>query len=146
MAVYDLEEQEKIDDLKAWWAVNGKYVSAAVVIFAVGFIGVQGWRWYQGTQAEKASVLYQAVSQAGRANDAVKAKEPATQLGFGLPHNQKFRSDEPIGAPQALRRASRGSASAPKAPVTGLKKCIAATAAVSAATSGSSAWMASTRA
>jgi predicted negative regulator of RcsB-dependent stress response len=80
MAVYDLEEQEKIDDLKAWWAVNGKYVSAAVVIFAVGFIGVQGWRWYQGTQAEKASVLYQAVSQAARANDAVKAKEPATQL------------------------------------------------------------------
>ena len=80
MAVYDLEEQEKIDDLKAWWAVYGKYVSAAVVIFAVGFIGVQGWRWYQGTQAEKASVLYQAVSQAARANDAAKAKEPATQL------------------------------------------------------------------
>src|SRR6266702_1739310 len=60
MAVYDLEEQEKIDDLKAWWAAYGKYVSAAVVIFAVGFIGLQGWRWYQGTQAEKASVLYHA--------------------------------------------------------------------------------------
>ncbi|HEX9278919.1 MAG TPA: tetratricopeptide repeat protein [Casimicrobiaceae bacterium] len=80
MPVYDPDEQEKIDDLKAWWALYGKYVSAAVVIFAVGFIGVQGWRWYQGTQAEKASVLYQAVSQAARANDAAKAKEPATQL------------------------------------------------------------------
>ncbi len=80
MAVYDLEEQEKIDDLKAWWAVYGKYVSAAVVAVAVVVIGMQGWRWYQGTQAEKASVLYQAVSQAARANDPAKAKEPATQL------------------------------------------------------------------
>ena len=80
MAVYDLEEQEKLDDLKAWWAVYGKYVSAAIVTVAVVVIGMQGWRWYQGTQAEKASVLYQAVSQAARANDAAKAKEPATQL------------------------------------------------------------------
>jgi predicted negative regulator of RcsB-dependent stress response len=80
MAVYDLEEQEKLDDLKAWWAQNSKYVSAAVVVVALVVIGVQGWRWYQRTQAEQASVLYQAVSQAARANDAAKAKEPATQI------------------------------------------------------------------
>lgn len=80
MAVYDLEEQEKIEDLKAWWATYGTYVSAAVVSVALVVIGMQGWRWYQSTQAEKASVLYQAVSQAARANDAAKAKEPATQL------------------------------------------------------------------
>jgi predicted negative regulator of RcsB-dependent stress response len=80
MAVYDIEEQEQIDDLKAWWAQYGKYVSAAVTTLAVIVIGVQGWRWYQQTQAQKASVLYQAVSQAAHANDAAKAKEPATQL------------------------------------------------------------------
>src|ERR1700751_3289440 len=80
MAVYDLEEQEQIEDLKAWWAQYGKYVSAAVTTVALIVIGVQGWRWYQGNQAEKASVLYQAVSQAARANDPAKAKDPATQL------------------------------------------------------------------
>jgi predicted negative regulator of RcsB-dependent stress response len=80
MAVYDLEEQEKLDDLKAWWEQNAKYVTAAVVIVALVFIGVQGWRWYQRTQAEQASVLYQAVSQAARSSDATKAKEPATQI------------------------------------------------------------------
>ena len=80
MAVYDLEEQEKIDDLKAWWASYGKYVAAAVIAVASCVVGVQGWRWYQGKQAEQASVLYQAVSQAARANDLAKAKEPATQL------------------------------------------------------------------
>ncbi len=80
MAVYDLEEQEKLDDLKAWWAQYGKYVSAGVTALAVIVIGVQGWRWYQGTQAEKASVLYQAVAQAAHANELAKAKDPATQL------------------------------------------------------------------
>ena len=80
MAVYDLEEQEKLDDLKAWWAENSKYVSAAVVAVALVVIGVQGWRWYQRAQAEQASVLYQAVSQAARANDVSKAKEPASQI------------------------------------------------------------------
>jgi predicted negative regulator of RcsB-dependent stress response len=80
MAVYDLEEQEKLDDLKAWWDQNSKYVSAAVVVVALIVIGVQGWRWYQRTQAEKASVLYQAVSQAVRTHDAAKAKEPASQI------------------------------------------------------------------
>ena len=80
MAVYDLEEQEKLDDLKAWWEQNSKYVSAAVLAVALVVIGVQGWRWYQRTQAEQASVLYQAVSQAARANDVSKAKEPASQI------------------------------------------------------------------
>ena len=80
MAVYDLQEQEQIDDLKAWWAEYGKYVSAGVTALAVVVIGVQGWRWYQQGQAQKASVLYQAVSQATHTNDAAKAKEPATQL------------------------------------------------------------------
>ena len=42
MAVYDLEEQEKLDDLKAWWEQNSKYVSAAVVVVALVVIGVQG--------------------------------------------------------------------------------------------------------
>jgi len=80
MAVYDLEEQEKLDDLKAWWEQNSKYVSAAVLVVALVVIGVQGWRWYQRTQAEQASVLYQAVSQAARANDVSKAQEPASQI------------------------------------------------------------------
>jgi predicted negative regulator of RcsB-dependent stress response len=80
MAVYDLEEQEKLDDLKVWWAIYGKYVSAAVVSVAIVVIGVQGWHWYQRAQAEKASVLYQAVSQAVRTNELAKAKDPATQI------------------------------------------------------------------
>ena len=80
MGVYDLEEQEQLEDLKAWWHQYGKYIGAALSAIAVVIIVIQGWRWYQFDQAEKASVLYQAVSQAGRANDVAKAKEPAVQI------------------------------------------------------------------
>ena len=80
MAVYDLEEQDQLEDLKLWWARYGKYVAGALMLAAVVMIGNQGWRWYQQRQAEQASVLYQAVSTASRDNDAAKAKEPATQI------------------------------------------------------------------
>jgi len=80
MAVYDLEEQDQLEDLKAWWARYGKYVAGALTLVAIIMVGNQGWRWYQQRQAEQASVLYQAVSQAGRDNDVAKAKEPATQI------------------------------------------------------------------
>ena len=64
MAVYDLEEQEQIDDLKAWWAQYGKYVSAAITVVAVVVIGGARMALVSENQAEQASVLYQAVSQA----------------------------------------------------------------------------------
>jgi predicted negative regulator of RcsB-dependent stress response len=42
----DLEEQEQVEELKAWWKQHGNMVAAVVVAVAVGFIGWQGWRWY----------------------------------------------------------------------------------------------------
>jgi len=80
MGVYDLEEQEQLEDLKAWWRQYGKYISAALMVIAAVIIVTQGWRWYKFNQSEQASVLYQAVSQAGRNNDVAKAKDPATQI------------------------------------------------------------------
>jgi predicted negative regulator of RcsB-dependent stress response len=41
---------------------------------------VQGWRWWQGNQAEQASVLFTAVNAAAKANDIAKAKEASSQL------------------------------------------------------------------
>lgn len=81
MAVYDLEEQEKLDDLKAWWQQWGNLVSGVVLAVALGILGVQAWRWWQGSQAEQASVLFTAVDAAAKANDVEKAKEASAQLG-----------------------------------------------------------------
>jgi len=80
MAVYDLEEQEKLDDLKAWWQQWGNLVSGIVIAVALGVFAVQAWRWWQGNQAEQASVLFTAVNAAAKANDVEKAKEASAQL------------------------------------------------------------------
>ena len=40
----DLEEQEQVEELKAWWKQHGGMITAVVVAVAVGFIGWQGWR------------------------------------------------------------------------------------------------------
>ena len=44
MAVYDLEEQDQLEDLKAWWARYGKYVAGVLMVAAIVLIGNQAWR------------------------------------------------------------------------------------------------------
>jgi predicted negative regulator of RcsB-dependent stress response len=80
MAAYDLEEQEKIDDLRAWWDHYGGTVTVGVVLACLVIGGVQGWRWWAGSRAAEASVLYQAVSEAARKNDPAKGKDAMMQL------------------------------------------------------------------
>ena len=80
MAVYDLEEQDKLDDLKAWWAQWGTVITGAIIALCIGVIAVQGWRWWSQRQADQAAVLYNAVGTAARANDLAKAKDATAQL------------------------------------------------------------------
>ncbi|MCC6195416.1 MAG: tetratricopeptide repeat protein [Burkholderiales bacterium] len=80
MAVYDLEEQDQLDDLKAWWKRWGNAVTWAVALAALVFAGVQGWRWWTAKQAEEASVIYGALAQAVRNHELPKAKEAGAQL------------------------------------------------------------------
>ena len=80
MAVYDLEEQEQLDDLKAWWHRWGNTITAVIVAACIAAAGVQGWRWYTAKQAEEASALFTGLSQAVRAQDLNKAKDAVAQL------------------------------------------------------------------
>lgn len=80
MAAFDLEEQEKIDDLRAWWDRYGGTVTFGVVLACLVIGGVQGWRWWTGSRAAEASVLYQAVSEAARKTDPAKGKDAMMQL------------------------------------------------------------------
>ena len=80
MAVYDLEEQEKLSALKAWWEQYGNIVSGVVIAICVTIIAVQGWRWYTRGQAEKAAVLYNAISSAIQSSANDKAKDAGAQL------------------------------------------------------------------
>ena len=81
----DLEEQEQVEELKAWWRQHGGLISAVVLAVAVGFAGWQAWRWYQASQAAQASVLYDTVSKAAQANDAKALRDAAGSLVENYP-------------------------------------------------------------
>jgi predicted negative regulator of RcsB-dependent stress response len=81
MAVYDLEEQEQIDALKAWWRDNGRIVIAAVVAVALSAAAVAGWRYWRQTQTLAAAEVYLQLRQAEAANDPKLVREFGKTLG-----------------------------------------------------------------
>lgn len=78
--MYDLEEQEQIDALKAWWRQNARLVVVAALAAILAAAAVSGWRWYRDTQAAKAAELYATLEKGVRANDSKQIKEVAAQL------------------------------------------------------------------
>jgi len=80
MAVYDLEEQDQLDDLKAWWKRWNNLITTIALVIAIALAGWQGWRWWNAKQAEEASALFAGLSQAARANDLPKAKDAVQAL------------------------------------------------------------------
>jgi len=78
--MYDLEEQEQIDALKAWWKDNGRLIGIVVVAAAVAASGTALWRWHQRTQAEQAGQVYSVLEKAARANDSKQVRELAVQI------------------------------------------------------------------
>jgi predicted negative regulator of RcsB-dependent stress response len=80
MAVYDLEEQEQIDELKTWWKMYGNLVTAIVVVAALAVIGWQGWQRWQASQSAEASQLFSGIEQAVVKRDAKQARQLAGEL------------------------------------------------------------------
>jgi predicted negative regulator of RcsB-dependent stress response len=60
---YDLEEQEQLDELKAWWKAHGHIVLIVVGVAIASTIGVQGWKYYQNKHSKEASAQFQALTQ-----------------------------------------------------------------------------------
>jgi len=81
----DLEEQEQVAELRAWWQQHGTLVVSIVLAAAVGFSGWQGWTWYQRSQAAQASVLYDTVTRAAQAGDAKALRDASGALVENYP-------------------------------------------------------------
>jgi predicted negative regulator of RcsB-dependent stress response len=56
---YDLEEQEQLDEFKAWWKQNGSMISWLLVGLLFAYASYQGWHYYQNKQSVEASTQYQ---------------------------------------------------------------------------------------
>ena len=80
MAHYDLEEQEQLDALKAWWKQYGNLITNIILAVALTVLAWQGWNWYQKRQAVEAAAIYAVLEQALAAQDAAKINNLAGEL------------------------------------------------------------------
>jgi predicted negative regulator of RcsB-dependent stress response len=80
MAVYDLEEQEQLAELKTWWTQYGNLVTGVLVVVAVAAVGWQGWNWWQRSQAGEASALFGGLQQAVAEKDAKRIRDLSAML------------------------------------------------------------------
>lgn len=80
MAVYDLEEQEQLDELKTWWKMHGSRLTTALTVVMLALAGWQGWKWYQRDQSIQASALYAGIEKAIVAKDAKQARQLAGEI------------------------------------------------------------------
>ena len=80
MAALDLQEQEQIDALKAWWKDNGNFVLGALLVFVVVMGGWRGWQYYQSRQASEAVTLYAAFTNQLESNDVKRVNDAAAAV------------------------------------------------------------------
>jgi predicted negative regulator of RcsB-dependent stress response len=77
---YDLEEQEQLATLKAWWSKYGDFVTWIVVIALAAYAGWNGWNYYQHNQSVQASQLHDELQKAVTAKDNLKVQRAASDM------------------------------------------------------------------
>jgi len=77
---YDLEEQEQLAQLKAWWQKYGNLITTVITVVLLAFAAWNGWRWYEREQAKTAAGVYGQLEQAVAARDAAKVQTLAASI------------------------------------------------------------------
>jgi predicted negative regulator of RcsB-dependent stress response len=70
---YDLQEQESLDELKAWWEKWGNLVLSVITVVCLAFAGYNGMKWWQRHQAQEAGLAYSSLQTA-----IMQQSEPAS--------------------------------------------------------------------
>jgi len=65
----DLEEQEQLDQLKAFWKQYGNLITWTLTLVLAAFAAWNGWNWWQREQAAKAGAIYDELDKAAQAGD-----------------------------------------------------------------------------
>src|SRR3990172_9042786 len=108
MAVYDLEEQEQLDEIKAWWKQYRNVLLLVVVGAAVTVGTIQGWRYYNNKQAFEAGELYIQLQGAVDSGGPKKAQDIAAMLIDKYPRTGYAGLAALTGAKEIGRASCRG--------------------------------------
>lgn len=77
---YDLEEQESLAEIKAWWEKWGTLILSVMTVLCLAAAAFQGWRWYQMKEAADAGTLYGQLIQAENARESSRVQAISQRL------------------------------------------------------------------
>ncbi|MDE2147590.1 MAG: tetratricopeptide repeat protein [Burkholderiales bacterium] len=66
----DLQEQEQLDALKAFWKQQGSLITWTVVLVLGALAAWNGWQYWQGSQASRAADMFEQLDKAAGAGNA----------------------------------------------------------------------------
>lgn len=75
----DLEEQEQLDEFKAWWKKNGKLATNLLIAGLLAYVSWQGYQYFQQKKSVEASEIYQKLIQT-EPSKAAEVKSQSAQL------------------------------------------------------------------
>lgn len=76
----DLEEQEQLEQLKAFWSQYGNAITWGLVLILVVFAGWNGFQYWQRNQAVQASALYDEVERMAVSGDVAKTQRAFEEM------------------------------------------------------------------
>jgi predicted negative regulator of RcsB-dependent stress response len=87
MAALDLEEQEQLAELKAWWQRYGNLVLSALTLVCLIIAGYNGWLYYQRTQTAAAAQIFEGLQKLAGGGDAKKVSDASNALAEQFPRS-----------------------------------------------------------
>lgn len=69
----DLEEQEQLDQLKAFWKRYGNLLTWLLIVLLGAYAAWNGWNYWQRDQAAKSSAMFDQLDKAAQAGDVDQA-------------------------------------------------------------------------
>ena len=76
----NLQDQEQLDELKAFWKRYGNLITWLVTVVLLAFAGWNAWNWYQRNQAVQAAAMFDELDKAAAAGDADKTGRVFTDM------------------------------------------------------------------
>ena len=82
----DLEEQEQLDQLKAFWTQYGNLITWTLIAVLGAFAAWNGWNYWQRDQSVKAGSMFDELDAAAQAGDADRAGRVFADMKSRYPH------------------------------------------------------------
>ena len=111
----DLQEQEQLDQLKAFWGQYGNLIVWALTLVLAAFASLNGWNYWQRDQGLKAGAMFDELDIAFQAGDEAKVGKVFSDLKERFPRTAyaqqggllaaaiQFSKDKPDAAMASLK-------------------------------------------